>query len=250
MRYLRIMTLIFIIFPFHQFANAYAPYSADSIKHMVVEEARLQRVSPSLALAIAKVESDYNAYALSHAGARGVMQMMPATAKNEYGVLADRLYDPRVNIRLGVRFIKHLIAKYDGRVDIALSHYNGGSRVRNASGRLSVIPATRDYVNKVLRYEREFRAFVASYAKEGWQLAQAAVLDDFEQPRPIRKSRVSAYDKPQDNRIAELQRLRVHNLTRSSARPLSLTTYQVRENSLKTDHEKRNKVRAWEAIFD
>jgi hypothetical protein len=123
----------------------------------VVDEAVRQDFSPSLALAIAHVESNFNPRATSHAGARGVMQIMPATGRGEFGLRAAQLYDRDTNIRTGIKFMKQLINTYDGRVDIALSHYNGGSRVRGKYGRLSIIPATRGYVTKVQSKARDYQ---------------------------------------------------------------------------------------------
>jgi len=128
----------------------------ETVRRMVIQEAlRSDTVPPSLALAVAQAESDFVADALSPAGARGVMQIMPATGRGEFGVDPDELWNPRLNIQLGVRFLGDLIRRYDGRWDLALSHYNGGSRVGSgASAR--VIPATRAYVDKVLRLEQRY----------------------------------------------------------------------------------------------
>lgn len=123
---------------------------------MVIDEALKQNFSPALALAVAKTESDFQADAESHAGARGVMQIMPRTGRTELGLQPNDLWDARTNIRGGIRFLKQLIKAYQGRVDIALSHYNGGSRVRRPDGSLRIIPATRGYVKKVQRLERRF----------------------------------------------------------------------------------------------
>lgn len=132
------------------------PYSQSLIKRMVVHEARDLGVDPSLALALAHAESSFDPKALSHKGARGVMQIMPATARGEYGIEPDMLWDPRTNIRLGLHFLNRLIRRYEGRTDLALSYYNGGSRV----GRLPharVIPATRRYVSRVQKLETMYR---------------------------------------------------------------------------------------------
>ncbi len=125
------------------------------IKKMVVEEAMASRVPPSLALAVAKVESDFQANALSSKGARGVMQIMPKTAADEWGVEADELWNPRLNIRLGIDFLERLIDRYEGDWELALSYYNGGSRV-GKPGRARVLPWTRKYVDAVLRWERRY----------------------------------------------------------------------------------------------
>jgi soluble lytic murein transglycosylase-like protein len=127
-----------------------------SVKQMVIREARNMGIPPSLALAVAHAESNFNARARSHKGARGVMQIMPATARGEYGVHPDRLWNPRVNIRLGLHFLGRLIQRYDGRTDLALSYYNGGSAV-GRPGRARVIPATRSYVRKVQQLRRQYR---------------------------------------------------------------------------------------------
>lgn len=137
-------------------APARAAGAADrtEIRRIVVQEAlRSERVPPSLALAVAEAESGFDADAESSAGARGVMQIMPATGQGEFGVAPVALWQPRLNVQLGIAFLDRLIARYGDRWDLALSHYNGGSRV--GSGRdARVIPATRGYVDKVLRLER------------------------------------------------------------------------------------------------
>ncbi len=128
--------------------------SRDEVRRIVVQEAlRSERVPPSLALAVAEAESDFVAAAESPAGARGVMQIMPATGRGEFGVEPDALWEPRLNVQLGIAFLDQLIARYGERWDLALSHYNGGSRVGSGAD-ARVIPATRAYVDKVLRLER------------------------------------------------------------------------------------------------
>jgi len=126
------------------------------VMEMVLREAIDMNVSLSLALAVAHVESNFDARARSSKGARGVMQIMPATARGEYGISAEELWNPRTNIRVGLHFLSRLIDGYDGRTDIALSHYNGGSAVRR-NGRLRIIPATRHYVAKVKRLRHFYR---------------------------------------------------------------------------------------------
>ena len=133
-----------------------APLTKAAIKRMVVHEARNTGIPASLALAVAHAESSFNAQARSHVGARGVMQIMPATARGEYGVHPDQLWDPRINIRLGLHFLGRLITRYNGRTDLALSYYNGGSAV-GRPGRARVIPATRSYVRKVQKLQKHYR---------------------------------------------------------------------------------------------
>jgi soluble lytic murein transglycosylase-like protein len=131
-------------------------YEKSHIKAMIKQEAARIGVPISLGLAVAKAESDFNPYALSSAGARGVMQIMPATAEQEYGIHRNRLWEPRLNIRLGLHSLKRLINRYRGRVDLALSYYNGGSAVGDLPN-ARIIPATYGYVRKVMRLQRRYQ---------------------------------------------------------------------------------------------
>ncbi len=141
--------------------DAARPPSRKRIKRMVAHEAEHLGVPVDLALAVAHAESNFDPRAESHKGARGVMQIMPATARGEYAIDPDRLWDPRVNIRLGLHFLRRLIRRYRGRTDLALSHYNGGSAVGRWP-RARVIPATRRYVARVKRLRRRYRRELAT----------------------------------------------------------------------------------------
>lgn len=114
------------------------------------------RVPVALALAVAHAESDFNPRAHSHKGARGVMQIMPATARGEYAIEPHLLWNPRINVRLGLHFLGRLLIRYRGRVDLALSYYNGGSAVGDLPN-ARIIPATRPYVARVLRLQSHYR---------------------------------------------------------------------------------------------
>ena len=133
-------------------------WSRDEVMALVVAEAVRQHFSPALALAVAKVESNFNPLANSAQGALGVMQIMPNTAEKELDIRVSQLYEPETNISGGIRFLKQLIKQYGGRTDMALSHYNGGSRVRQPDGSLRVLPATETYVNNVMEHARRFKS--------------------------------------------------------------------------------------------
>ena len=139
---------------------AHASAARTSIQRLVVAEALNMGIAPGLALAVAHAESDFDPMVVSHKGARGVMQIMPLTALKEYGIRPDQLWQPHINVRLGLHFLKRLLRRYRGRVDLALSFYNGGSAVGDLP-RARVIPATYAYVRKVQRlrksYHREIR---------------------------------------------------------------------------------------------
>jgi len=131
--------------------------TTSTIKTLIVKEAQKSKyVAPSLALAVAYVESSFRADAISPAGAIGVMQIMPRTGRTIYGLSPQQLKDPHINIRAGIQFLDKLIEQYDGRIDLALSHYNGGSAV-NRGGKKKVISYTRGYVLKVLDAAKRYR---------------------------------------------------------------------------------------------
>jgi hypothetical protein len=80
---------------------------------------------------------------------------MPRTALYEFGVQRKKLFNPDLNIKIGIKFLDHLISKYNGRIDIALSHYNGGSAVGKWPN-VKIIPATYKYVVKVLKISEKY----------------------------------------------------------------------------------------------
>jgi soluble lytic murein transglycosylase-like protein len=135
-------------------ANAKS-YNRPYIKMLLIENARLSEyVTPALAIAVAKVESDLRPDAVSNKGAIGVMQIMPRTGLLEFGVKRKDLFNPIINIKIGVKFLDQLIKKYRGNIGVALSHYNGGSAV-GVWPNVKIIPATYPYVVKVLKKSNE-----------------------------------------------------------------------------------------------
>ncbi len=202
-----------------------------ALADLIVKESVRQGLEPALALAVAKVESDFTPDALSKAGARGVMQIMPQTAKNLYDIAPYRLYDPVTNIRAGTQFLRHLLNIYDGRIEIALSHYNGGSRVRGKNGQLSIIPATKGYVKKVLKYRQQYRHHPRIIA-----LANGASLNrehHHDETLPMLGRSVKS-------RVEQLQALRLHNLTRNGKKTVEKGTQS---------HSKMLIVKSWESVY-
>ncbi|WP_431257373.1 lytic transglycosylase domain-containing protein [Roseateles chitinivorans] len=117
---------------------------------MVRTASNRHRLDPALVSALIFVESRYRADARSPKGAMGLMQLMPATAAR-YGVYtrAD-LLDPRVNVDIGVRHLRALHDRYDGRVDLILAAYNAGEgAVQRFGQRVPPFPETEDYVRRI-----------------------------------------------------------------------------------------------------
>jgi len=175
---------IAIATPTRTFARRGHPRSNhQKVIDLVIREANNIGISPSLALAVAHAESSFNAYAKSHAGARGIMQIMPATARGEYGIAPELLWNPRINVRLGLHFLARLLKRYQGRADLALSYYNGGSAVGDLPY-AKVIPATRKYVRKVQRLRRAYRK---KLAWEGYKSGPHFAGEPGAQRRPKRR---------------------------------------------------------------
>ena len=114
----------------------------------IVEAARKAGVDPALVHAVIGVESAYNARAVSHKGALGLMQVIPGTARR-FGI--DNLLNPKANIRAGTQYLSHLLQMFDGDIGLALAAYNAGEGAVMKYGR--AIPPyreTRAYVPRVL----------------------------------------------------------------------------------------------------
>lgn len=105
------------------------------------------QVPVNLLKAVAKVESDFRPNAVSHCGAQGVMQLMPATARS-LGV--TDAFDPAQNIMGGAKYIRQMLDRFDGDVSKALAAYNAGPGAVKKYG--GPPPYTQSYVNKVLGY--------------------------------------------------------------------------------------------------
>ena len=109
-------------------------------------------VDPHLVRAVIATESNFNPRAISRKGARGLMQLMPATA-DRFGV--KNIEDPHENIHAGVRYLRYLLDLFGGDLVLALAAYNAGERVVQDVGRVPNYRETRQYVDKVLnRYGR------------------------------------------------------------------------------------------------
>ena len=111
-------------------------------------------MDPSLVRAVIKAESDFDPDAVSKKGATGLMQIMPANYKDL--MVADP-FDPEQNIMGGTRYLKRLMARYDGKLPMVLAAYNAGP---NAVDRYNNVPPfneTRRYVTKVMNFYDLYR---------------------------------------------------------------------------------------------
>ncbi len=107
-------------------------------------------MEPRLALSMAKIESGFNPKLISPKGAIGVLQVMPRLAWHDFGVTREMLFDPQINIRVGLSWMKSLLNRFDQDLDLSLAAYNAGVRRVVKSG--YIIPPIKEtlaYVRKV-----------------------------------------------------------------------------------------------------
>jgi soluble lytic murein transglycosylase-like protein len=118
------------------------------------QAAGLYQIPEALIRAVIKVVSDYDPRAISYAGARGLMQLMPETAER-LGV--KDINDPRENIFGGVRYLRVLANMFNGDLDFTVAAYNAGENAVIQHGGIPPYAQTRDYVVKVNKFYRRYR---------------------------------------------------------------------------------------------
>jgi soluble lytic murein transglycosylase len=135
----------------------------------------LNGLDPYLVASLIRQESEFNAMALSHANAVGLMQLLPKTGKTVAkqvklkGYSAPQLFTPAVNLELGTRYFKEMVDKYNGQFEYALAAYNAGTdrvgdwleqgHYRDPQEFVESIPftETREYVQAILRNASVYR---------------------------------------------------------------------------------------------
>jgi len=120
---------------------------------LIREAADMNRLEYALVKAVIRAESDFDRMAISPKGARGLMQLMPATA-SDYQVRNS--FHPRDNIAAGCRHLRMLLDRYGGSVELALAAYNAGQRRVDECGGVPPIAETQEYLERVLRYRRAY----------------------------------------------------------------------------------------------
>ncbi|MEI7577885.1 MAG: lytic transglycosylase domain-containing protein [Armatimonadota bacterium] len=122
------------------------PGSKVQVQAMIERVAREQDIDPKIIRAVVEAESDYKINDVSRTGAKGLMQLMPDTAR-EMGVTNP--FDPYENLTGGTKYLKQMIARYPGRLDLAFAAYNAGpGNVDKAKG-IPDFAETRNYVDKI-----------------------------------------------------------------------------------------------------
>jgi soluble lytic murein transglycosylase-like protein len=134
--------------------HAYSGAKKKQYMELINQAANRHRVDAKLVHAVIQTESAYNSNAISSAGAVGLMQLMPDTARR-FGV-TDR-NDPDQNVEGGTRYLRHLIDMFNPNLDLAVAAYNAGENaVIKYNNSIPPYPETQNYVKQVLAlYNRQ-----------------------------------------------------------------------------------------------
>jgi soluble lytic murein transglycosylase-like protein len=119
----------------------------DNLESLARDIARRYEMDEKLIAAVVRAESGFDPLAVSRVGAMGLMQLMPATAADMQ--VADP-FDPEQNLDGGVRYLKWMMSRFEGRVDLALAAYNAGPTAVERYGGIPPYRETRNYVSRVM----------------------------------------------------------------------------------------------------
>ena len=130
-------------------SNSLSGYTTGNatVDSFIVDAGRRHSVDPLLLYSIMHQESTFKPRAMSHKGARGLMQLMPGTAAR-FGVTS--IWDPKQNIEGGTRYMRWLLDKFNGNVSLALAGYNAGEgAVMKYGNRIPPYSETQEYVRRI-----------------------------------------------------------------------------------------------------
>ncbi len=126
-----------------------ARLDAHQFDPIIQETSRKYGLEPALIKAVIKAESDFDPYAVSHKGARGLMQIMPMNFRL---LNVENPFDPLQNIEGGARYLRDMLDRYGGNLELALAAYNAGPGAVDRFAGIPPYPETADYIARVKKY--------------------------------------------------------------------------------------------------
>jgi len=157
-------------------ASGAGSMAADKYETEIARCADDHGVDSALVKAVIKAESNYDNRAISRAGAQGLMQLMPATARLRN---VENPFNPGQNIDGGVRHLKHLLATFDGDTTLALAAYNAGENAVRKYNGVPPFPETKNYVSTVLSHYGRYSGLVPGPGANPVAAPQAAQIQSF-----------------------------------------------------------------------
>ncbi len=125
-----------------------------SYKDLIKHYAGLYRLDEALVKAVIKVESDYQPHIISSKGAQGLMQLIPETARD---MNVTNPFDPAENIEGGSKYLRLMLDRFNGNLDLALAAYNAGPTTVQRYGGIPPYTETVNYVERVKHYLDYYR---------------------------------------------------------------------------------------------
>ncbi len=122
-------------------------YNQSAYDTLIAQLSKKYEVDFHLIKAMIRAESGFNPYAVSRKGARGLMQLMPATAE---WMNVSNIFDPKENIEGGIRYFKYLVLLFNNDLTLSVAAYNAGEKMVAQFKGIPPYPETVDYVKKVM----------------------------------------------------------------------------------------------------
>lgn len=141
-------------FRFYMKETSESDAGSGSISDQIARSAKAFNLDEALIKAVIKVESNYNPKAVSSKGAQGMMQLIPATARE---MQVSDPFNPAENIRGGSRYLRLMLDQFDDDLELALAAYNAGPGNVRRYGGVPPFTETQEYITKVKQYFQSYR---------------------------------------------------------------------------------------------
>lgn len=139
---------------YYQAETGDAAHTPVSVMQLIKHYAQKNDLDADLVRAVVKAESNFNSQAVSGKGAIGLMQLHPGTIKD---LKINDPFDPSSNIAGGTKYLRWMLSRFNGNLDLALAAYNAGPSTVERYNGIPPYPETQSYVKKVKLYQQQYR---------------------------------------------------------------------------------------------